>query len=82
VRPKLVGYFLVLILMSGLLVFRNHNPSPLEVDIIRDRNSLYRETNDGLIENVYTLKILNKSQTKTNLILLVLSVLDGATFNW
>ena len=36
--------------------------SPTEVDIIRDRNSLYRETNEGLIENVYTIKVLNKTQ--------------------
>jgi len=32
---------------------------PLQLDVIRDRNALYRETSDGLIENVYTLKILN-----------------------
>ena len=32
---------------------------PLDLDVIRDRNTLYRETRDGLIENVYTLKILN-----------------------
>jgi polyferredoxin len=31
----------------------------LDLDVIRDRNTLYRETNEGLIENVYTLKILN-----------------------
>jgi polyferredoxin len=43
-------------------VFELLSRVPLEVDIIRDRNALYRETNDGLIENVYTLKILNKSQ--------------------
>ncbi len=29
------------------------------MDVIRDRNSLYRETNDGLIENVYIIKVLN-----------------------
>jgi cytochrome c oxidase accessory protein FixG len=62
IRPKLVGYALVLALMTGLLVFELSSRIPLEVDIIRDRNSLYRETNQGLIENVYTLKILNKSQ--------------------
>ncbi|GAC33883.1 cytochrome c oxidase accessory protein CcoG [Paraglaciecola polaris] len=61
-RPKLMGYAVVLLLMSGLLVFELLSRVPLEVDIIRDRNALYRETNDGLIENVYTLKILNKSQ--------------------
>tara|TARA_R110001632_G_scaffold3242_1_gene14583 strand:+ start:16582 stop:18090 length:1509 start_codon:yes stop_codon:yes gene_type:complete len=61
-RPKLMGYAVVLVLMSALLVFELLSRVPLEVDIIRDRNALYRETNDGLIENVYTLKILNKSQ--------------------
>jgi cytochrome c oxidase accessory protein FixG len=61
-RPKLIGYAAVLIVMAGLLVFEILNRSTLEVDIIRDRNSLYRETNLGLIENVYTLKLLNKSQ--------------------
>jgi len=62
-RPKLIGYALVLALMSGLLVYDIVSRTPLEVDIIRDRNSLDRETNEGLIENVYTLKVLNKSQT-------------------
>ena len=61
-RPKLMGYAVVLVLMSALLVFELLSRVPLEVDVIRDRNALYRETNDGLIENVYTLKILNKSQ--------------------
>ncbi len=62
-RPKLIGYFFVFVVMAGLLVANIMLRVPLEVDIIRDRNSLYRETNDGLIENVYTLKVLNKSQT-------------------
>ena len=62
IRPKLVGYLVVLMVMVGLLFANIYFRVPLEVDIIRDRNSLYRETNDGLIENVYTLKILNKSQ--------------------
>lgn len=61
-RPKLIGYFVVLLVMTGLLLANIMLRVPLEVDIIRDRNSLYRETNDGLIENVYTLKVLNKSQ--------------------
>ena len=32
------------------------------MDLIRDRNSLYRENGKGNVENVYTIKILNKSQ--------------------
>lgn len=62
-RPKLIGYFVVLLVMCGLLVADIVTRVPLELDIIRDRNSLYRETNEGLVENVYTLKVLNKSQT-------------------
>jgi cytochrome c oxidase accessory protein FixG len=62
VRPKLIGYAVVLLVMTSLLVFDIYSRVPLEIDIIKDRNSLYRETNQGLIENVYTLKLLNKSQ--------------------
>jgi polyferredoxin len=32
---------------------------PLEVDIIRDRNMLYSETDEGLVQNVYNLKLIN-----------------------
>ncbi len=61
-RPKLIGYAVVLAIMTSLLIYDIASRVPLEVDIIRDRNSLDRETNEGLIENVYTLKVLNKSQ--------------------
>ncbi|MCV2884779.1 cytochrome c oxidase accessory protein CcoG [Aestuariibacter sp. AA17] len=61
-RPKLIGYAVVLAVMVGLFVYEVVSRVPLEIDIIRDRNALYRETSDGLIENVYTLKVLNKSQ--------------------
>ncbi|WP_133468724.1 cytochrome c oxidase accessory protein CcoG [Paraglaciecola marina] len=61
-RPKLIGYAVVLLLMSGLLVFEIATRSPLEIDIIKDRTPLYRETGNGMIENIFTIKILNKSQ--------------------
>jgi polyferredoxin len=32
--------------------------------VIRDRNSLFRETNEGLIENVYTLKVINMDKVE------------------
>lgn len=62
IRPKLVGYAVVLLVMIGLLVAQIMLRVPLELDIIRDRGALYRETSEGLVENVYTLNILNKSQ--------------------
>ena len=36
--------------------------SPVKLDVIRDRNSLYRLTDDGQVDNVYTLRILNKTE--------------------
>lgn len=62
VRPKLVGYAVVLTIMVSAFFVEVFTRVPLEVDIIRDRGALYRVTNEGLVENVYTLKILNKSQ--------------------
>ncbi|TMP38340.1 hypothetical protein CWB98_06300, partial [Pseudoalteromonas rubra] len=31
------------------------------LDIIRDRNQLYRVNVEGLVENTYTLKMINKA---------------------
>lgn len=60
---KLIGYAIVILVMSSLLVWELLNREPLSLDIIRDRTELARENFNGEIENVYTLKILNKSQT-------------------
>lgn len=79
VRPKLVGYAIVLAIMTTLLVWDVVSRLPLEVDIIRDRNSLDRETVNGLIENVYTLKVLNKSQIEQTYSIEVLG-LENPTF--
>ncbi len=35
---------------------------PLDLDIIRDRNALYQQVDANTIENVYTLKIMNKDR--------------------
>jgi cytochrome c oxidase accessory protein FixG len=58
-RPRIIVYASILLLLCGLLVGHISQRVPLDLDVIRDRNTLYRETRDGLIENVYTLKILN-----------------------
>ncbi|MDT0593387.1 cytochrome c oxidase accessory protein CcoG [Glaciecola petra] len=79
IRPKLVAYAFVLAVMSTLLVWDVVSRVPLEVDIIRDRNSLDRETVDGLIENVYTLKILNKGQS-TQTYTIKVKGLENATY--
>ncbi|MFN9965370.1 MAG: 4Fe-4S dicluster domain-containing protein [Lysobacteraceae bacterium] len=41
--------------------------SPLIVDVLRDRNALYRTAADGAIENGYTLRLINKSEAPARL---------------
>ncbi|MGJ8692845.1 MAG: cytochrome c oxidase accessory protein CcoG [Thalassotalea sp.] len=62
-RSKLVAYTAIFTVMSGLLIWELANRLPVSLDIIRDRTELARENFNGEIENVYTLKILNKTQT-------------------
>lgn len=58
-RPRFIGYVVALAIMTTAFSYNIFNRMPLGVDIIRDRNILYRENNMGLVENIYTLKINN-----------------------
>ena len=58
-RPRILVYGLLLIAITIGLFYAISQRIPLELDIIRDRNSLYRTTNEGMVENVYTLKLVN-----------------------
>ncbi|NVK24921.1 MAG: cytochrome c oxidase accessory protein CcoG [Gammaproteobacteria bacterium] len=62
-RGKLFGYLLVMFIMCVAFVWQVSSRVPLELNIERDRNALYRENNEGFIENTFTLQILNKSQS-------------------
>jgi cytochrome c oxidase accessory protein FixG len=58
-RPRILIYAaLLLAVISGTLWSMTHR-IPLRADLIRDRNALYRELPDDMIENVYTLKLTN-----------------------
>jgi cytochrome c oxidase accessory protein FixG len=58
-RPRIVGYVVVLCLMVGLFWYNMLSRIPLELTIIRDRNQLYTTTDSGAIENIYTLQLVN-----------------------
>jgi polyferredoxin len=60
VRPRMVVYASLLGLLSAGFVAALLLRTPLELDVIRDRNALYREARPGYIENVYTLRVINK----------------------
>ena len=57
-RPRVIIYFFILCIFSGLFLYTLSQRNSINLDIIRDRNQLYRET-AGLIENIYTLKLIN-----------------------
>jgi cytochrome c oxidase accessory protein FixG len=59
IRPRVLVYVSVLTFVSAALVYALFTRIPLEVDILRDRNVLYTETDEGLVQNVYNLKIIN-----------------------
>ena len=59
VRPRTVIYAVLLMaLIVGFGVAVSHRQL-VEVDVLRDRNALYRDIGDGLIENVYTVRLVN-----------------------
>jgi cytochrome c oxidase accessory protein FixG len=62
-RPRIAIYALLLAALSAGLVTALATRLPIELDVIRDRNALYRESRPGYIENVYMLRILNKDDT-------------------
>ncbi len=61
-RPRLIGYGIAVLVMVSLFLTSLMMRVPLQVDVIRDRGRLYYETVDGLIENSYTLKVMNMDQ--------------------
>lgn len=61
-RPRIIAYAVLLLALGSSFLYTVFTRVPLELDIIRDRNALFRENWEGNIENVYTLKIMNKTE--------------------
>lgn len=76
-RPRVLVYAALLLGISAALVYSVATMIPLEVDVIRDRNMLYQETDEGWVENVYIVKIINKD-VNLHRYRLTVSGLDGA----
>ncbi len=60
-RPRLLGYAAALTVMIGALVVALQMRPMVSMDVIKDRG-LFRENALGQIENIYLLKIINKTQ--------------------
>jgi cytochrome c oxidase accessory protein FixG len=58
-RPRVIIYATLLLGILVTTLVSMGSRIPLEVDVIRDRIALYRQADNGDIENVYVVKILN-----------------------
>jgi len=75
-RPRLIGYCAVLAVMIGALVLALVERPMVSLDVSKDRG-LFRENSQGQIENIYSLKIINKTQQRQQY---HLALVDGDGF--
>ncbi|AFM33566.1 MULTISPECIES: cytochrome c oxidase accessory protein CcoG [Stutzerimonas stutzeri subgroup] len=77
-RPRLIGYAIALLAMMGLFSYAVYDRPLVKLDVLKDR-VLYRENEQGNIENVYTLKVMNKAQQEQTLVIEATG-LDGLVY--
>jgi cytochrome c oxidase accessory protein FixG len=61
-RPRVLVYTAILFIVVGALMASLWLRSPFRVDVVRDRASLARIVDDGQIENVYRLQVMNATE--------------------
>ena len=61
-RPRIILYTVILTAIIVASIWSLSTRVPLKVDVIRDRSVLARESDDGRIENVYNLRVMNTTE--------------------
>jgi polyferredoxin len=61
-RPRVLGYTAVLVLIVGAVGASLWLRVPFRVDVVRDRATLARQVEDGRTENLYRLQIMNATE--------------------
>ncbi len=62
-RPRVLIYSAVLLVIVSVFFGTLFARTPLKMDVIRDRGSMGREIENGMIENVYRLQVMNTEET-------------------
>jgi cytochrome c oxidase accessory protein FixG len=62
IRPRVLIYSAILLVIVGATLGSLFTRTPLKLDVIRDRGSMGREVEDGMIENVYRLQVMNTDE--------------------
>ncbi len=61
-RPRVLAYGVLLLAVLSGITYSLTQRIPLSVEVLADRNVVYREVDWETIENVYTVRILNKDR--------------------
>ncbi len=61
-RPRVLIYTAILVVICSAFVLSVAFRDPFRVDVVRDRSTLARIVEDGRIENVYRLQIMNSAE--------------------
>jgi polyferredoxin len=59
-RPRTILYTVLLTVIASAFLVSLATRVPLRVDVVRDRAALSKETDEGMIENVFRLQLINK----------------------
>lgn len=62
-RPRTFGYGLVLVAMMAAITITIMTRVPAQLDVLKDRGAPFGYNGDGRVENSYTLKIANMTET-------------------
>jgi cytochrome c oxidase accessory protein FixG len=58
---RLAGYCAILTILGGLLVYLLGTHQNVEVSMLRAQGSIYQQQPDGFLSNLFTIKLLNKT---------------------
>ncbi|MEO6920032.1 MAG: cytochrome c oxidase accessory protein CcoG [Collimonas sp.] len=79
-RPRVLVYSTVLLTIAVIVFSTLIMRTPLKVDVIRDRGSMGREVEEGMVENVYRLQVMNTDEAPHRYQISV-SGINGITFS-
>ncbi len=68
-RPRILIYTIFLLSILSGVVYSIETRDSIALNILRDRNALYRENFEGTISNSYTIKVLNMDIIEHNYLL-------------
>ena len=79
-RPRVYLYTSILIGLILAMSWSLYTRIPVSLDVNRDRNILYREANNGDLENVFKLKIMNQD-SKPHTFVITMEGLPGSVLD-